>query len=516
MVRRTAVLTLFLIASTAAACATNAQMARSNAKHTMADNAKVYESISALVADTRLAVVATARSVAPDPSTPRSQPGSLVTMEVNDVIVGTAGHQIVVSELGGPPGVIVHGQVPIEVGHSYLLCLGQSAKSGQYFVLGGTTGLFSYDPQTQEVTRLDPQATWIPQSFSLANARLALGQYPAPWGTRCDPVLQLAADSTTLVGGTIESMAPYTTDPQVQSVIVDVPVAIGGSGSWPPALYSIADVGPQPGEAPLVVGHSYAMFLANGPLVDGTPTMDVVNGVEGLFAFDVNTQIVTRLDNQATQIPQTLTWSRLSSLLTPSPPAAKNPCVTPPDATTTTSPPGVYNPTTPTTIIDPNTYRPSYDTVSSLFADSGLAFVATVEPFQSDPTEGTYEAFSLNNIWIIDYSGTLARIPAFDLPQGQPGDVPLVVGQTYLIFYGTDSTDNTNCVVGGLRGIFDYNKVTGIVTRMDQNEASQIPSSLPIGQIAAQLQADVAAEGVSRTPVDVPSPPICAPAVTGM
>jgi hypothetical protein len=145
-----------------------------------------------------------------------------------------------------------------------------------------------------------------------------------------------------------------------------------------------------------------------------------------------------------------------------------------------------------------------------------LAFVATVQPFEHDPTEGTFEAFSLNNIWIIDYSGTLARIPAFDLPQGQPGDVPLEVGQTYLIFYGTDSTDNTNCIVGGLRGIFDYNKVTGIVIRIDQNEPSQIPRSLPIGQIAAQLEADVAAEGVSRTPMDIPSPPICAPAVTGM
>jgi hypothetical protein len=418
----------------------------------------------------------------------------------------------VVSELGGRPGDVVAGQVPLEVGHAYLLCLGEDARTGRYFVLGGITGLFGYDPTTEEVTRLDQAATWIPSSFSLADARLALGQFPAPWGSRCDAALQLAADATMLVGGTIESMAPYTTDPAVESVVVNVPQAIGGSGSWPPGLYSIANVGSGPGQAPLVVGHSYAMFLANGPPVDGTPTVDVVNGLEGLFGYDTTTQVVTRLDDQVPQIPPTLSWTRLASLLAPSPPEAKNPCVVPPDATTTTTPPPVYDPTIPTTIIDPNTYHPAYDTISSLFDDAMVAFVATVEPFQHDASEGTYEAFDLNSIWVLDYWGTLDRIPAFDLPQGQPGDVALVVGRTYLIFYATDPTDGDACVVGGLRGVFGYDPATGMVARLDHDGDSEIPRSLPIGQVAAQLEADTDVP----PPEDVPSPPVCSPAVTGL
>ncbi|MGH9016359.1 MAG: hypothetical protein ACRDY1_01305 [Acidimicrobiales bacterium] len=168
-----------------------------------------------------------------------------------------------------------------------------------------------------------------------------------------------------------------------------------------------------------------------------------------------------------------------------------------------------------TTIIDPNTYHPSYNTIPELFADSEMAFVATVQPFAHDPTMGTYEAFNASSIWGIATQGTPARVPEFDLPQGRPGDVPLVVGQTYLIFYGSDSTDTT-CVVGGLRGIFRYNKATGIVTRIDDNTASRIPMTLPIGQIAAQLQAVLSADGQSRVPVDVPSPPVCSRSTTGM
>jgi hypothetical protein len=515
--RRIAVL---VVAVTATAC--SGTVTGSGAGHrdssggppVTAVQAERYNSIGGLVAATQVAVVATAVSVAPDPSAPQGRPDSLVTLHVQDVIRGKVGRQIVVSETDARPGVVDADLIPIKVGHAYLLCLGRDARTGRFFVIGGDTGLFGFDPATQEVTRLDPLATAIPPDFSLANARLTLGQFPAPWGTTCDPVLQLAADALSVMGGTIESIEPYTGDPQVKSVLVDVPVAIGGSGPFPPQVVSLSNVGSAPGEAPLAVGHSYVMFLADGPPADGTPTMQVVNGLEGLFAFDPQALTATRLDALDTRIPATLTWAQVTSLMAPSPPQAKNPCTSPPDATTTTSPPPVLNPAPPeTTIINPDTYRPSYDTIASLYADSGLAFIATVEPLQSDPTQGTYEAFPLTKIWVVGYTGTLARVDDFDLPQGQPGDVPLVVGRTYLIFYGTDSTAGySNCIIGGLRGIFDYDSATGIVTRIDHNAGSRIPPSQPIGQIAAQLEAF---DDGPRPPLDSPSPPLCSPSVTG-
>jgi hypothetical protein len=475
------------------------------------------DSISSLVAGTDVAVVATARSLVANRSAPSDRPGSLVTLDVTDVIRGTVGGRIVVAELGGRPGAVVPGAIAIKVGQSYLLCLGRPSKNGPFSVVGGTTGLFGYNPRTQEVTRLDPNATQIPSSFSLANARLALGQFPTPFGKTCDPLLQLAADSSSVVAGTIESIEPYTTGPQVESVLVDQPTAIGGTGSFPPEYLPLVDIGSGPGQVPLVVGHSVLMFLAAGPSIDGTATTEVVNGLEGLFGFDPNTLTAARLDNQVTGIPASLSWTEVKTLMEPSPPNAKNPCLSPPDATTTTiGPPSTNTPPVPvpTIVIDPDTYRPSYDTIDSLFADSGLVFVATAQPLQSDPSDGEYEAFPLNQVWIVDALGTPPRVTDLDLPQGRPGDVPLVVGRTYLIFYGTDATANyANCVVGGLRGIFNYDAVTGMVSRIDTNARSQIPETQPIGQLAADL---LAYSSMNGRPMDSPSPPICSRAVTGL
>lgn len=108
-----------------------------------------YDSISAMQTDTKVAVVARTESVAPDPSTPSSRPGSLVTMAVTKDLRGRPGQHLVVSELGGQPGDVVAGQVPIRTGHAYLMLLGEDPKTGHYYVLNGITGLFSFNPKTQ-------------------------------------------------------------------------------------------------------------------------------------------------------------------------------------------------------------------------------------------------------------------------------------------------------------------------------------------------------------------------------
>ena len=54
------------------------------------------------------------------------------------------------------------------------------------------------------------------------------------------------------------------------------------------------------------------------------------------------------------------------------------------------------------------------------------------------------------------------------LPQGKPGDVRVVVGHTYLVFFTIDFSDDlrpTMCTVGGQRGLFAYDGATQVVTR---------------------------------------------------
>jgi hypothetical protein len=65
-----------------------------------------------------------------------------VSVDVMNVLRGTPGHRTVVVEAGGQPGDVVKGQVPILVGHPYLLLLGHATSAGRYEVLNGITGLF--------------------------------------------------------------------------------------------------------------------------------------------------------------------------------------------------------------------------------------------------------------------------------------------------------------------------------------------------------------------------------------
>jgi hypothetical protein len=150
---------------------------RKSVTHIAVNYDQSYDSIFVLRAATKDAVIATVKSVAPDPSTTPSRPGSLVTMAVSQVLRGSPGRRIVVSGLGGQPGDGVVGQIPLRVGRAYLMLLGEDPQTGRYFVLNGITGLFGYDSMTQVASRLDPRVTSIPGSVALT---LVEGQLGAP------------------------------------------------------------------------------------------------------------------------------------------------------------------------------------------------------------------------------------------------------------------------------------------------------------------------------------------------
>jgi len=184
----------------------------------------------------------------------------------------------------------------------------------------------------------------------------------------------------------------------------------------------------------------------------------------------------------------------------------------------------VLTPFPTTTIVHWGNYEPSYDTVAQLYADSGrLVFIATVDPFVSnDPTPGaTFAPFDLTTATFLSSPATPPNI-ILGIPQGQPGDVPIVVGRTYLVFFGIDysvGTRPTTCVVGGQRGLFAYDAVTKTVTRTDGNAASRIPKTLTLAQMTAEVQSAEAATptdiGSPSDPEKWPPPPICARSATG-
>jgi hypothetical protein len=173
-----------------------------------------------------------------------------------------------------------------------------------------------------------------------------------------------------------------------------------------------------------------------------------------------------------------------------------------------TSPSGVMNPTVATTIIDPSTYRPNYDTIASLAADSGQVFIGTARPLSQDPTDGgTVASFTVNQSLL---GLPMDTLPYPEIPEGQSGDVPVVVGQEYLVFWSPGNGENeTSCVVGGTRGLFTYIAATQTVRRV-ATSPSQIPTTLTVSQVIAQLPNP----NVSLPEVE-PPPPVCSASVTG-
>jgi hypothetical protein len=166
------------------------------------------------------------------------------------------------------------------------------------------------------------------------------------------------------------------------------------------------------------------------------------------------------------------------------------------------------DPTVPTTIIDPSTYRPTYDTIDALAADSTEVFIGTARPLSQDPSDGgTVSSFTVDQSILGRPLDTLAYP---EIPAGQPGDLPVVVGQQYLVFWSSGNGDGeTSCIVGGARGLFTYNAATRTVRRV-ATSTSPIPTTLTLSQVIAELpNPDV------PVPEAEPPPPVCSPSVTG-
>lgn len=182
----------------------------------------------------------------------------------------------------------------------------------------------------------------------------------------------------------------------------------------------------------------------------------------------------------------------------------------------------VLTPYPTTTIVDWGDYRPPYDTVAELYADSEFVFIATVDHFVADDTipGATFAPFDVDTAQFLSSPATPPEI-ALGVPEGGPGDVPLVVGQRYLVFFAIDYSNDpktTTCIVGGQRGLFDYDAATQTVTRTDDNGASEIPRTLSLAQMTAEVKAAAAAAptdvGSASDPEKVPFPPVCARSAT--
>jgi len=184
-------------------------------------------------------------------------------------------------------------------------------------------------------------------------------------------------------------------------------------------------------------------------------------------------------------------------------PVTSRPSVTAGGSVTPVTGPAGVNP--PDTVIHyPNPYAPSYDTLDALVSDASFIVLATVEPQES--------ATQNYPLQIQQSFGSEART-SMSISAEELAAAHLSVGQTYVFFYAVDPVDGTDCIVGGVRGVFDYNSSTHIVTRIDQSRTSQIPSTQTLTQFGTALE--TAAKAVSRSSI-ANLPPVCRASATGL
>jgi len=121
---------------------------------------------------------------------------------------------------------------------------------------------------------------------------------------------------------------------------------------------------------------------------------------------------------------------------------------------------------------------------------------------------GTATPFAVDQI-IAGMQPETLPVPA--IPEGSAGDIPVEVGQQYVVFLAIDLTgeQGTECVVGGARGLFHYNSATQTVTRVS-TRPSQIPTTLSLAQFMSQIP-----NPNVPVPTKVPTPSVCSPSVTG-
>ncbi len=347
--RRICVWAVLLAWTVAAGCApSSSRDAPTSVRHITVDYTKSYGSVDSLLADTRLLVIATARSLRPDRSAPHSRPTSLVTMSVDEVVRGSAGSQIVVSEVGGQPGVVVNGQVPIVVGHTYLMCLGRNQQTGNFYVLNGVTGLFAFDLATQVASRLDPSATWLPPSVSLALVRSYLealarngqGAEPTPTSpttsttTTTAPPVPGACPPGCRLPSTYDAITVMASSATLVAVVTAVDVQASGATDlstdkvlqgnaydnvYPPSLPDFAvDLGEG---ATLVQGNEYLVFMSfnrGGSCLSALYSYDSAAGVASFVEKGDSPQTnEILLSGRVLPVPQTITLPEVQARMYP-------------------------------------------------------------------------------------------------------------------------------------------------------------------------------------------------------
>lgn len=140
----------------------------------------------------------------------------------------------------------------------------------------------------------------------IVNPPTTIVTYPTPYAPSYDTVAALVDDSTYIVIATLqpeeEAIGGYPLDVQ-QTLGFNYPMR---------ELLSITTT--EFDAANLTVGDTYVFFHADDP-VDGSTC--IVGGVKGVFAYDPNSQTVTRLDQSTTsQIPMTQSLSDLQDSIT--------------------------------------------------------------------------------------------------------------------------------------------------------------------------------------------------------
>jgi hypothetical protein len=174
-----AVLAGFLTAA-AWASGSSAHPANHTARHGVVFDFASYQSVQQLLTNTQVMVVASVESVGIDRTAAASQPTSVVTLRVKDVVRGHLGKQVVVWQPRGARSQVGHVvQTPLQRDRTYLLCLAREPGTGSFFVVGGNAGEFAYNEKTQRFTTLDPSAAWEFSDFPVSLAKTGAGLFPA-------------------------------------------------------------------------------------------------------------------------------------------------------------------------------------------------------------------------------------------------------------------------------------------------------------------------------------------------
>jgi hypothetical protein len=153
----------------------------------------------------------------------------------------------------------------------------------------------------------------------------------------------------------------------------------------------------------------------------------------------------------------------------------------------------------------PTPYHPSYDTIASLVDDSDYIVIATVGSQGS--TVGGYP-LDVQNVLGFSAPHTLIGVTTAEFNAAH-----LTVGSTYVFFYGIDTVDNTDCIVGGIRGVFAYDPTTQTVMSLNQDVTSQITNTQTLAQLRNSINAE---ESLLSTEPISNGPPVCASTATGL